>query len=280
MLSFGLVPWDTGASRACVPTRSVGTRTSRSPANRPIPAAEVWVELASMLRYYTAGESHGKALVALVDGFPAGVELSAELIDAELRSPPGGIRPRRPAAARIRPRRNSQRHLARPVDRQPHRPAGAQQGLQDRADGRARSSRPGHGDLSGSIKYLGSIRGVLERASARETAVRVAAGALAKQLLDALRHRRLRLRDRGRADRRSPAARHDRSSNAHLRDKSELYTLNPDQDAATQDADRRRRKSKATRWAAWSRSASRASPSASARTRNGTRSSTAGWPRP
>jgi chorismate synthase len=43
--------------------------------------------------------------------------------------------------------------------------------------------RPGHGDLTGAIKYLGSIRGVLERASARETAVRVAAGALAKQLL-------------------------------------------------------------------------------------------------
>ena len=43
--------------------------------------------------------------------------------------------------------------------------------------------RPGHGDLSGSIKYLGSIRGVLERASARETAVRVAAGALAQLLL-------------------------------------------------------------------------------------------------
>ena len=43
--------------------------------------------------------------------------------------------------------------------------------------------RPGHGDLTGAMKYLGSIRGVLERASARETAVRVAAGALAKQLL-------------------------------------------------------------------------------------------------
>jgi len=43
--------------------------------------------------------------------------------------------------------------------------------------------RPGHGDLTGAIKHLGSIRGVLERASARETAVRVAAGALARQLL-------------------------------------------------------------------------------------------------
>jgi chorismate synthase len=43
--------------------------------------------------------------------------------------------------------------------------------------------RPGHGDLAGALKYLGSIRGVLERASARETTMRVAAGALAKQLL-------------------------------------------------------------------------------------------------
>ena len=43
--------------------------------------------------------------------------------------------------------------------------------------------RPGHGDLTGAVKYLGPIRAVLERASARETTVRVAAGALAKQLL-------------------------------------------------------------------------------------------------
>jgi len=47
----------------------------------------------------------------------------------------------------------------------------------------SRGPRPGHGDLTGAIKYLGPIRGVLERASARETTVRVAAGALAKQLL-------------------------------------------------------------------------------------------------
>ena len=43
-----------------------------------------------MLRYLTAGESHGKALVTLVDGFPAGVELNGELIDAELRRRQGG----------------------------------------------------------------------------------------------------------------------------------------------------------------------------------------------
>ncbi len=51
--------------------------------------------------------------------------------------------------------------------------------------------RPGHGDLTGAVKYLGTIRGVLERASARETAVRVAAGALARQLLSAFGHSRL-----------------------------------------------------------------------------------------
>src|SRR5271156_2008360 len=43
-----------------------------------------------MLRYWTAGESHGKALLALVDGFPAGVKIDVELIDAELRRRQGG----------------------------------------------------------------------------------------------------------------------------------------------------------------------------------------------
>ncbi|MGC4004500.1 MAG: chorismate synthase [Pirellulales bacterium] len=48
--------------------------------------------------------------------------------------------------------------------------------------------RPGHGDLTGAMKYLGSIRGVLERASARETAVRVAAGALCKTVAGSVRY--------------------------------------------------------------------------------------------
>ena len=43
-----------------------------------------------MLRYWTAGESHGKGLLALVDGFPAGVEIDTDLIDAELRRRQGG----------------------------------------------------------------------------------------------------------------------------------------------------------------------------------------------
>ena len=136
-----------------------------------------------MLRYYTAGESHGKALVALIDGFPAGVELSQPAIDAELRRRQGGYgrggRQRlesdhveilsglwrgktigSPIALLVA----NQDHTIEQLD-EPNCP------------------RPGHGDLAGAIKHLGPIRGVLERASARETAARVAAGAVARQLL-------------------------------------------------------------------------------------------------
>jgi chorismate synthase len=136
-----------------------------------------------MLRYLTAGESHGKALVALVDGFPAGVSLDVEAINAELRRRQGGYG-----------RGGRQRLEADCVDVL----SGVWRGLTlgspiallapnadyriERMDELPRP-RPGHVDLAGSIKHLGSIRAVLERASARETTVRVAAGALAKQLL-------------------------------------------------------------------------------------------------
>ena len=137
-----------------------------------------------MLRYMTAGESHGKALLAMVDGFPAGVELRAEAIDAELHRRQGGYG-----------RGGRQKLEADHVDILSGTWRGHSIGSPiallvpnsdykiEQMDELARP-RPGHGDLSGSIKYLGSIRGVLERASARETTVRVAAGALAKQLLE------------------------------------------------------------------------------------------------
>ncbi|HTN75569.1 MAG TPA: chorismate synthase [Pirellulaceae bacterium] len=136
-----------------------------------------------MLRYWTAGESHGKALLALVDGFPAGVTIDTAAIDVELRRRQGGYG----RGGRMRIETDT-------VDVQ----SGVWQNttlgspialcvvnrdykLERLAD--LDRPRPGHGDLTGAIKYLGSIRGVLERASARETTVRVAAGALAKQLL-------------------------------------------------------------------------------------------------
>lgn len=138
-----------------------------------------------MLRYWTAGESHGKALLAIVDGFPAGLTLDTEVIDRELLRRQGGYG--RGGRQRI------ETDLVEVL-------SGVWKGVTlgspialqvvnrdyklERLDDLPRP-RPGHGDLTGAIKYLGSIRGVLERASARETAVRVAAGALARQLLAA-----------------------------------------------------------------------------------------------
>jgi chorismate synthase len=136
-----------------------------------------------MLRYLTAGESHGAALTALVDGFPAGVRIDTAPIDAELRRRQGGYG-----------RGGRQRIESDAVEIT----AGLWQGVTIGSPlalvvvnrdaklqrlGDLDRPRPGHGDLTGAIKHLGSIRGVLERASARETTVRVAAGALARQLL-------------------------------------------------------------------------------------------------
>jgi chorismate synthase len=136
-----------------------------------------------MLRYWTAGESHGKALLAVVDGYPAGVAVKPDLIDAELRRRQGGYG--RGSRQRIEADRLEilsgvwrGETLGSPIAMQVVNKDSKLEELED-----LDRPRPGHGDLAGAIKYLGPIRGVLERASARETAVRVAAGALAKQLL-------------------------------------------------------------------------------------------------
>jgi chorismate synthase len=136
-----------------------------------------------MLRYWTAGESHGKAVLAVVDGFPVGVKLDTSLIDAELARRQGGHG--RGGRQRIetdtvdivsgvwRDESIGSPITLMVVNRDHKLP---------RLDDIDRP-RPGHGDLAGAIKHLGSIRGVLERASARETTARVAAGALARLLL-------------------------------------------------------------------------------------------------
>jgi chorismate synthase len=136
-----------------------------------------------MLRYLTAGESHGKTILALVDGFPAGLNVDIEAINVELRRRQGGYG----RGGRQRIERDAVDILSgvwkgvtlgSPIVLEvPNRDTKL-----DRLDDLPRP-RPGHADLTGAIKFLGSIRGVLERASARETAARVAAGALAKQLL-------------------------------------------------------------------------------------------------
>jgi chorismate synthase len=182
-----------------------------------------------MLRYLNAGESHGKALVALVDGFPAGVELSVELIDAELARRQGGY-------GRGGRQRIEFDHVEVLSGVWRGHSIGSPIALMvpnkdykiEQMDDLIRP-RPGHGDLSGSLKYFGSIRGVLERASARETAVRVAAGALAKQLLTPLG-----VTVFGYVVQVGPIAVPSQPGTLQqqrtLRDKSCLYTLNPDQD--------------------------------------------------
>jgi chorismate synthase len=136
-----------------------------------------------MLRYWTAGESHGKALLALVDGFPAGVTIDTAPIDAELRRRQGGYG--RGGRQRIETDtvdilsgvwKNTT--LGSPLVLQVINKDYKLERLSD-----IERPRPGHGDLTGAIKYLGPVRAILERASARETTVRVAAGALTRQLL-------------------------------------------------------------------------------------------------
>ncbi|MFM8282560.1 MAG: chorismate synthase [Planctomycetaceae bacterium] len=136
-----------------------------------------------MLRYWTAGESHGPALVALVDGFPAGLVIDGAAIDAELVRRQGGYG----RGGRQRIETDGVRFLSglwrgttlgSPLAMEIVNRDAKLERLDD-----IDRPRPGHADLAGAVKHLGGVRAVLERASARETAARVAAGALARQLL-------------------------------------------------------------------------------------------------
>ena len=153
-----------------------------------------------MLRYLTAGESHGRALVVIVEGLPAGLPVATEQVQAELarRRLGYGRGPRMRFEQDEVTIVGGVRHgltLGSPVaievgnsewDRDPDK---WQREMSVRAeDGPTQAPltqvRPGHADLAGMQKYgLTDARDVLERASARETAARVAAGTLAKALL-------------------------------------------------------------------------------------------------
>lgn len=149
-----------------------------------------------MLRFSTAGESHGEALIALVQGLPAGLEVDQEYINRELwRRQQGYGRGGRMRietdTAHILSGVRHGRTIGAPVAMQIANrdwknweeilPVGAGDPAKHKA---VASPRPGHADLSGSLKYnFKDARYVLERASARESTARVAAGALTKQLL-------------------------------------------------------------------------------------------------
>ena len=122
-------------------------------------------------------------MLVVIDGFPAGLEVETDSIDAELKRRQGGYG--RGGRMRIETDRIEMLSgiwknvtLGSPIALQVVNRDYKLERLDD-----LERPRPGHGDLTGAIKYLGPIRAVLERASARETSVRVAAGALAQQLL-------------------------------------------------------------------------------------------------
>src|SRR5215471_6877695 len=153
-----------------------------------------------MLRFVSAGESHGQALIAWISGLPLGVPVDTDFIQRELHRRQlgygrggrqriekdqadilAGVRHGKtigaPIALRIENRDWKNWEQALPVE--------DSEGAED-ARRRLTAPRPGHADLAGSQKFnFHDARYVLERASARETAARVAAGALAKQLLRA-----------------------------------------------------------------------------------------------
>jgi chorismate synthase len=155
----------------------------------------------SMLRFLSAGESHGQALVITLDGMPAGLDLDIDALNAQLRRRQGGYgRGRRMAIesdraevlAGVRHGRTTGAPIALLIRNRDwvnwQQTMYVEREMPEAASGSRRAEvtrpRPGHADLAGAIKYgHEDIRDVLERASARETASRVAAGSLARQLL-------------------------------------------------------------------------------------------------
>jgi chorismate synthase len=153
------------------------------------------------LRFLTAGESHGPALTVIVDGLPAGVPIDRAAIDADLRRRQGGygrggrmkietdaaevlagvrhgLTLGTPVTLLVRNKDHANWADVMSPDPQPD---------EARARRALKRPRPGHADLAGALKFgTDDLRNVLERASARETTSRVAAGGLARALLGAV----------------------------------------------------------------------------------------------
>src|SRR5216110_1599575 len=154
-----------------------------------------------MLRFLTAGESHGKALIAILEGMPAGLSVDFDAVTAQLRRRQGGYgRGRRmaiesdraEALSGIRHGKTTGGPIALLIPNKDwenwqktmHVEAAAPPDATGSDRPAVTRPRPGHADLAGVVKYgHDDIRDVLERASARETAARVAVGSIARQLL-------------------------------------------------------------------------------------------------
>ncbi|MDD4362844.1 MAG: chorismate synthase [Atribacterota bacterium] len=141
-----------------------------------------------VLRFLDAGESHGRCLLGIIEGFPQGVELNQEKIDYQLQRRQGGFG----RGSRMKIEQDHLEILAGIIE---GKSIGSPIGLliknKDWENNDPKNMneltipRPGHADLAGLIKYnLDNYRPILERASARNTAMRVAIGAIAQQLLE------------------------------------------------------------------------------------------------
>lgn len=148
-------------------------------------AAAPYLAVVSRLAWITAGESHGKALVGVLSGFPAGVELALERVDHELARRQGG----HGRGGRMKIERDSAELLSGVrAGRTLGSPIALALTNRDATIERLpvpTNPRPGHADLAGCQKlWLRDPRAVLERASARETAMRVALAGVARQVLE------------------------------------------------------------------------------------------------
>ncbi|MTB62296.1 chorismate synthase [Streptococcus uberis] len=153
------------------------------------------------MRYLTAGESHGPSLTTIIEGIPSGLELSSEVINLELKRRQGGYgrgarmtieNDKVSITSGVRHGKTTGAPITLIIENKDHKKWTDIMAVEDLPDKLKRKRkvihpRPGHADLVGGIKYgYSDLRNALERSSARETAVRVAVGAVAKCLLSQL----------------------------------------------------------------------------------------------
>jgi len=147
-----------------------------------------------MLRFLTAGESHGPSLTAILDGMPAGLSIASDIINKELARRQQGYG----SGGRMKIEKDTVQILGGVMAGET---TGAPIALLVQNDDHIKwkgkevepmtAPRPGHADLTGAVKYgYKDLRPALERASARETTMRVAAGAVCKHFSEAVRHHR------------------------------------------------------------------------------------------
>ncbi|MGK0719042.1 chorismate synthase [Streptococcus uberis] len=153
------------------------------------------------MRYLTAGESHGPSLTKIIEGIPSGLELSSEVINLELKRRQGGYgrgarmtieNDKVSITSGVRHGKTTGAPITLIIENKDHKKWTDIMAVEDLPDKLKRKRkvihpRPGHADLVGGIKYgYSDLRNALERSSARETAARVAVGAVAKCLLSQL----------------------------------------------------------------------------------------------